>query len=258
MGAAGGVGTSTVGLLLAVALAEGARPYGVTSAPEPGSSNNSQVVYVEADRAGGVAGARFDLGIAGGLQAWVAGLASDPTLTVDGFGKVIGDGQRVVPGPVSWIDAERLLTPAVIDMVALAMKRHDDRWWVVDIGRGGAALDPMVEAADVAVIVGSGLPEHVVRLPPLVSACRPATCIVVIGGRSAWPLEEIRQHCGADVVIDGPEYGLRADQIVDLVDGRKRRRSLVWRSILRCRDAVVDAGSQPASRPQPAPGRSVG
>lgn len=243
-GAAGGVGTSTLGLLLSVALCE--------------TATDREVVFLEADPSGGVTGARFDLGTNSGLQAWVAGLATDPTVAVTEFGKRIGDGLRVVPAPVAWADTERILTPGVTDMLATAMTGDDDRWWVIDLGRGGGATALLVDIADVGVLVTPGLPEHVVRLPSMVKAVHPVPCIVMVSGQSTWPTDEIERHCGAAAVLTGPEYRLSADQIVGLVEGRKRRRSLPWRSVLHCRDAVVQTAATRSEPERSTAGRIAG
>ena len=245
IGAGGGVGTSTLGLLLSVALREG-------------EIADREIVLLEADRAGGTVGARFDLGVDGSLQAWVAGLATDPTISVDQFGKRIGDGLRVVPAPVGWTDAERILTPAVLDMLVAAMTGDDGRSWIVDVGRGGGAASPLIAVADVAVIVTLGLPEQIVRLPSMVKAVDPVPCVVMVGGRAAWPIDEIQRHCGATAVIESPEYRLPTDQVIDLVEGRKRRRSLPWRSALQCRDALVEAATRSKPERPAASSRSVG
>lgn len=245
VGAAGGVGTSTLGLLLSVALREGAGP-------------DREVVLLEADRSGGVAGARFDLGIGNGLQAWVAGLATDPTVEVTSFGKRVGDGLRVLPAPVSWTDTERILTPGVTEMLATAIASDDERWWVVDLGRGGGTSGPLVDPADVVVIVTLGLPDHVVRLPSMVKTVHPVPCVVMVSGPTTWPTDEIRRHCGAAAVLQGAEYRMTADHVVDLVEGRKRRRSLPWRSVLQCRDAVVELGSRVEPERSVSGERSVG
>lgn len=244
------MGTSTLGLLLAVALREG----------EAQESPDRDVVLLEADRSGGTAGARFDLGVAGGLQAWVAGLAADPTVAVTQFGRRIADGLRVVPAPVGTAETERILTRGVSDMLAAAITRDSDRLWVVDVGRGGEAAVPLTTVADVAVLVTLGLAEQIVRLPSMVRALHPVPCVVMVGGPTAWSTGEIHDHCGATAVIDGPEYRMPADQVVDLVEGRRRRRSLPWRSVLHCRDAVVETAGRAGAEPQiqPADNRSVG
>lgn len=237
IGAAGGVGTSTLGLLLSVALQERA-------------DADRETVFLEADPSGGVTGARFDLGINSGLQAWVAGLATDPTVSVAQFGTCISDRLRVVPAPVSWADTERVLTPVVTDMLATTMTTDSERSWVVDVGRGGGASSSLAGVADVAVIVSPGLPEHVVRLSSMVTAVRPVPCVVMVTGQSTWPTGEIQRHCEAEAVLGGPEFRLTADQVVDLVEGRKRRRSLPWRSVLQCRDTVVETAATNQSRPE--------
>ena len=84
VGAAGGVGTTTVGLLLSAAIAE----HGPGGPGGPDGPGIAETVFIEADRAGGVAGARFELGVHGGLRSWVAGLATDPALDVSRFGKL--------------------------------------------------------------------------------------------------------------------------------------------------------------------------
>ena len=196
IGGGGGVGTSTLGLLLSVALREGEIADGKIA--------DREVVLLEADRAGGTLGARFDLGVDGSLQAWVAGLATDPTISVEQFGKRVGDGLRVVPAPVGWTDTERILTPAVLDMLVTAITGDDGRSWIVDVGRGGGAASPLIAAADVAVVVTLGLPEQIVRLPSIVKAIDPVPCVVTVGGRTAWPTDEIQRHCGATAVIGEP------------------------------------------------------
>ncbi len=227
-GAGGGVGTSTLALLLTVALAETA-------------ADDQEAALVEVDRAGGVAGARFDIGVDNGLHDWAAGLATDPSTPIGQYGKRLGERLRAVPGPMAPADAERVLTPVVQELIAAAMTADRSRLWVVDVGRGGAGATPIVDAADGVVVVTNGLPEQVVRLPSLVQRCASTPCIVMVGGRSSWPIDEIQDHAGASAVLDGPEFRLSVDQVIALVEGRKRRRSLQWRSVLRCRDAVLQA-----------------
>ncbi len=226
VGAAGGVGTTTFGLLLSMAIAEH-------------GTDTAETVFIEADRAGGVVAARFELGIHGGVRSWVAGLATDPSLDVARFGKLGADGWRILGGPEGCLDAERVLSPHATELLASAIVADRARRWVLDLGRGGAAVSELAAAADSVVVVCSGAPEEIVRLPSLVSWCRPARCVVVLGGRAPWPPEEIRHHCQADMVLPGDELTMPNSAAVDLIEGRRRRRSRVWRTVLACRDAVL-------------------
>jgi len=244
VGAAGGVGTTTVGLLLSAAIAE----HGPGGPDGPDGPGIAETVFIEVDRAGGVAGARFELGVHGGLRSWVAGLATDPALDVSRFGKLGADRWRIVAGPEGCTEAERVLSPHATELLASAITADRSRRWVLDLGRGGAAVSPLATAADSVVMVSSGAREEVVRLPSLVSWCRPARCVVVLGGRAPWPPEEVRHHCQADVVLAGEEMTMPNSAVVDLIEGRRRGRSRVWRTVLACRDAVLSPPVTPDVR----------
>lgn len=241
VGAAGGVGTTTFGLLLSVAIAE-------HGTPGTDGTGIAETVFIEADRAGGVAGARFELGVDGGVRSWIAGLATDPSLDVSGFGKLGAERLRIVAGPEGCIDAERVLNPHATGLLASAIGADRSRAWVMDLGRGGDGVSELATAAESVVVVCSGAPEEVVRLPPLVSWCRPARCVVVLGRRAPWPPEEIRDHCGAEVVLPGEELTMPNRAVVDLIGGRRRRRSRVWPTVLACRDAVLSSPVTPDLR----------
>jgi len=197
------------------------------------------VVLVEADRAGGVAGARFDLGVERGIGSWISGLATNPELPVTGFGKLGIEGLRILTGPVAAADAELVLSPQAIDLMLRAMTADDDRWWILDLGRGGSAAAPLAAVADAVVIVCPGSAEYVVRLPSLVAWAQPATTIVLLAGSTLWPVDEIRQHCSADEIVEGPRLAISSGEAVDLIEGRRRRRSRAWAAALACRDTVI-------------------
>ncbi len=228
VGACGGAGATNLGLLLSAAVGGH-------------DDHEAEAVFVEADRAGGVVGARFDLGTERGVASWISGLAADAALPVDRFGKLIASGVRVLPGPVGWSDAERVLGRQSVELLSAAMSADGDRRWVVDLGRGGSALNPVAAIADAMVVVCPGMPEYVVRLPSLVAWARPAACTVVLTGRSPWPSEEVRRHCSADHLIEAPDLAVSAGEIAGLIEGRRRRRSRAWISVLACRDAVATA-----------------
>ena len=228
VGAGGGVGASTFALLLAKALAES------NDGPE-----SAETVLVEADPAGGVVGTRFDLGFERGVGSWVAGLAAEPGLSVAKFGKTVAPGLRVLVAPGPGSDAERVLSSSGSGSLASAVGSDVSRWWVLDLGRGLMSVRALLSVCDVVVIVSSGLPAEVVRLRALVGSARPGRCVVVLGDRSPWSAGEVGEHCSADVVLSGSVGNVSGAVVAGLVEGRRRRRSGLWRSVLSCREAVL-------------------
>lgn len=231
VGAAGGVGTSTFGLLLSVAISEQLDDV----------DDVEEAVFIEVDRAGGVVGARFEVGVESGVRSWVSGLATGPELSVSGFGKLVAERLRLVAGPEGCVEAERVLSTHAVELLAGAMAGDRSRRWIVDLGRGGSAVSSVIAKADAVVVVASGAQEEVVRLPSLVSWCRPTRCVVVLGDRAPWSADEVQRHCGADVVLAGEGLTLSNAAVVDLIEGRRRRRSRLWRTVLTCRDAVLSS-----------------
>jgi hypothetical protein len=206
-------------------------------------------VVLEADPAGGVIGARYGLGVDPGAVRLVTSVRRNGTTAVDleGVGREVDAGLFVVPGPESAEQARAVWSegaPSVASRLA-----GDLPVWVVDIGRADD-VNPSVAFVDhaaLALVVVSAHQEDLVQLPARVAALHqrcPAVGVVVTG-RCAFGVDEVRQFCRAESVWAVPTRDDTVDEVGRLLDGKRARRSWLWRHAL---DVAAGAFGMVAAR----------
>ena len=124
---------------------------------------------------GGVAGARYGVGVDPGVLGLVTGLrhAEDPSSALESVGRRLAEGAWLVPGPESAEVARRVWSAdrAAVSPAA-AMARDHRRVWFCDVGRV-AATDPtaaFVAESDVTLLFTRDTPADLVQLPDRVGA----------------------------------------------------------------------------------------
>ena len=162
-------------------------------------------VVVEADPDGGRLGAELGVGVEPGLMALALAVRT-AALTggelVDRGAATVGDW-HVIPAPPSSEQTHSALVHAA-DPLAAVMADDDEPLWLVDTGRLSArspALPFATAAAHVIVVTAGSFP--VLQLVPhRLDALRAAGCApsVVVVEPTPWPVEEIADFVGADVV----------------------------------------------------------
>lgn len=195
-------------------------------------------VVLEADCDGGVAGARYGVGVDPGVPGLVTGLrhSGDPTGPLTEVGRQLSPEAWLVPGPESaevacrvW-SADRAATSAA---GSLAADRR--RVWFCDLGRVSGA-DPtaaFVDAAAVTLVLCRDAAADLVQLPDRVdSVARSGGAVgVVVVGSPSYSLAELADFFGCGsvwVVPDGPSPIQVSQQV--WAGSRRARRSPVWRS----------------------------
>jgi hypothetical protein len=163
-------------------------------------------VVVEADPDGGRLGAELGIGVEPGLMALALAIRSTPLsgpdLVARGAGRV-GDWYAI-PAPPSSEQATSALVHAATPLAAL-MAADDGPVWLVDAGRLSARSPalPLAAAATHTIIVSAGSFPLLQLLPHRVDALRAAGCApcVAIVEPTPWPVDEIADFVGADVVV---------------------------------------------------------
>ena len=163
-------------------------------------------VVVEADPDGGRLGAELGIGVEPGLMAVALAIRSTalsgPDLVARGAGRV-GDWYAI-PAPPSSEQATSALVHAATPLATL-MAADDDALWLVDAGRLSARSPalPLATAAAHTIVVSAGSFPLLQLLPHRVDALRAAGCVpsVAVVEPTPWPVEEIADFVGADVVV---------------------------------------------------------
>jgi MinD-like ATPase involved in chromosome partitioning or flagellar assembly len=160
---------------------------------------------IEADADGGKFGAELGVGTEPGLMALtVAARARQLDAAT-----LVGDGAAhmgewwLVPAPASAEHSHAALGQAA-GTLARTMAGEPSWLWVVDAGRLSprATSMPFAAAADLVVLVTHGSLASLQLLPTRVDALVDSGCPVgvVVVGDSDWPLGEIADFCGCDVL----------------------------------------------------------
>ncbi len=194
-------------------------------------------VVVEADLDGGVAGARYGVGVEPGAQVLVSDLrhVGDPSIPLKTAGRLLGDGAWLIPGPES-AEASRRLWSAerAAASVAASLAADPERVWLCDLGRVTASSPtaPLLVSASLTLLFCRDQPADLVQVPSRVAV-----------------LQELSAQVGV-VVVGSPDYqrgelsqffGCRQTWVVpaatDLVElsrqawtNRRVRRTAVWRA----------------------------
>lgn len=197
-------------------------------------------VVFEADVDGGVAGARFGVGVEPGVQSMVSELrdADDPSAALQVAGRSLGEGAWLVPGPESAEAAWRLWSAdRVAESMATALAADRRRVWLCDLGRVTAhsPTAPLLRRASTLLLFARDQRADLVQVPPRVAALREATAEVgvVVVGSPEYRVEELSEFFGCRQVW----IVSSADDVVELSrqvwSSRKARwRSRVWSEAL--------------------------
>lgn len=220
----------------------------------PDDSHLERVV-LEADLDGGVAGARYGVGVDPGTHVLVADLrhAGDPSTALHTAGRCVGDGAWLVPGPESSEAARRLWSAdRAATTVASSLSIDDGRAWLCDVGRAtvGSPVMPFISEAGLMLLFSRDEPADLVQVPPRVAALQGATTevAVVIVGSPAYDRGELSRFFGCRRVWVVPA----ADDVVELSrqawTNRRVRRSPIWRAAVSLADDVFVPLSYRAGR----------
>jgi len=204
-------------------------------------------VVLEADVAGGVAGARYAVGVQPGAQALVARVrqAGDPSDALETAGRRLADGAWLVPGPETGEAALRLWSAdRAAGAVAAVLAVDRQRVWLCDLGRvtPGSPTAPLVREASLALLFCRDQPADVVQIPARVAALREITAevAVVVVGNPTYRASELAEFFGvrqAWVVPAAPDVVELSGQVWT---SRAARRSPVWRAAVSLAAAVAE------------------
>jgi hypothetical protein len=193
-------------------------------------------VVLEADPAGGVLGARFQIGVDPGLPQFLAGLrrSDEPTPNIDRFARMVSDHIWIIPAPETG-ERTRAVLGSITDDIARRLA-DDQRIWFVDTGR----LDDtnpsiaLLNEASLAVLVVGSRTEDLVQVPSCVERLqkRCARTALIVSGQTPFTEAELVEFSAADVVwIVGDRNDLAAGAALALA-GRRGRRTWAWRQAL--------------------------
>jgi hypothetical protein len=194
-------------------------------------------VVLEADLDGGVAGARYGVGVEPGAQALVSDLrhVGDPSVPLGTAGRVLGDGAWLIPGPESAEVARRLWSAdrAAVS-VATSLAADAERVWFCDLGRvtPTSPTAPFLTVASLMLLFCRDQPADLVQVPSRVGLLQQVTdeVGVVVVGSPSYDRGELSEFFGCRRVWVVPS----SDDLVDLSrqvwTNRRARRSAVWRA----------------------------
>ena len=199
--------------------------------------NDMERVVLEADLDGGVAGARYGIGVEPGAHALVTGLrhVGDPSVALASAGRAIGERSWLIPGPES-AEASRRLWSAdrAAPSVATSLSTDQTRVWICDLGRvtPAAPTAPFLVEASLVLLFCRSEPGCLVQVPSRASLLKQisAEIGVVVVGSPAYDRGELSQFFGCRQVWVVPS----SDDLVELSrqawTNRKVRRTPVWRA----------------------------
>ncbi|MDH3681574.1 MAG: hypothetical protein OEV40_16680 [Acidimicrobiia bacterium] len=189
-------------------------------------------VVLEADCAGGVLGARYQLGVEPGAVSLVSACRrADDTLTLDHHGRLVADGLWVVPGPEVAERAVPVWTSGATDVAGVL--RKDDRLWLADVGRAGpeSPVQDLIRSSVANVVVSGPSIEDVVQVPARVAALSAsAPTGVVVVGRCDFAEDELHRFFGGRALWAVPTADRLPELAMRAVQGGRARRSASWRA----------------------------
>ena len=199
-------------------------------------TNDVERVVLEADPAGGVLGARYEIGVEPGLPQFLAGLrrSENPTPDIDRCARLVSDGVWIIPAPETG-ERTRAVLGAVTDDTARQLAT-DQRIWFVDAGRLDDTNPSLTLAnqASLGVLVVGARTEDLVQVPTCVERLR-KRCErtgLIVSGRTPFSESELLEFSSADRVwIVGDRNDLAAGAALALA-GRRGRRTWAWRQAL--------------------------
>lgn len=203
-------------------------------------------VVLEADPAGGVLGARYGWGVEPGVASLASKLrrTDGRTFLVEPPARRLDVGLFVIPGPEAGEQAHAMWRTET-EVVARRLD-VDPRVWFVDAGRLEES-SPTIGFSDesaMTLLVCGGRPEDLVQLPARVGAlvARGQTVGLLVTGQCKYERDELADFTGARHVwsANHPEDLIEVVGEV-LVEGRTRRRSMLWRRALEVAADLAEA-----------------
>ena len=203
-------------------------------------------VVLEADPAGGVLGARYGWGVEPGVVSLASKLrrTDSRAFLIEPPARRLGVGFFVIPGPEAGEQAHAIWRTET-DVVARRLDA-DFRVWFVDAGRLEES-SPTIGFSDesaMTLLVCGGRPEDLVQIPARVGAlvARGQAVGLLVTGECKYNRDELADFTGVRHVWSAkhPDNLIEAVGEV-LVEGRTRRRSLLWRRALEVASDVAQA-----------------
>jgi hypothetical protein len=214
-------------------------------------------VVLEADPAGGVLGARYELGVEPGVAAFLASLRRNDAelLDVEPFARIVDNHVWVMPGPETG-ERARAVWVAASDATAMRLAA-DRRIWFVDAGRL-EEMNPalkLVDASALTVLVVGPRSEDLVQVPTRVESLRRrcSTIALLVCGKTPFSVDDLQEFSRADAVwcVDARDDLVQSAGLA--LSGRRARRTWAWRQAL---DVADHAAALIAPTPS-APSQSV-
>ena len=203
------------------------------------TDNDLERVVLEADPDGGVAGARYAVGVEPGAEVLVSDLrhVGDPSVPLASAGRRLGDGAWLVPGPESAEVAWRLWSAErAAAAVASSLATDHERVWFCDVGRVSARAPtlPFVTESSLTVLFCRDEPADLVQMPTRVQLLREqaADVGVVVVGAPAYERGELSSFFGCRQVWIVPDDKDLIEISRQVWSNRRVRRSPVWQAAL--------------------------
>lgn len=194
----------------------------------------SERVVLEADPAGGVLGARFDMGVAPGVVSLISAMrhADGSVIEVAEHARRVAANIHVVPGPETGEQARQVWRDTAADVADVLADDH--RLWLVDVGRideTSLVLPLALNSACVLLVCGPHR-EDLVQVPARVETLDRlgVQCAVLVVGDPFYRPTELAGFFGtphAWTVKRDADLALLAGEL--LRPGRARR-SMLWRN----------------------------
>jgi hypothetical protein len=222
------------------------------------AESNVERVVIEVDMDGGVAGARYGVGVEPGVLGLVTGLrhGGDATAALRAVGRKLAGGAWLVPGPESAEMARRVWSADRASGAAAAVMAQDHRrLWFCDLGRV-TPTDPtaaFVAEASVTLLFTRDAPADLVQLPDRVESLRrlcPSVGVIVVGDPT-YSREELAGFFGCRdvwVVPDGPSAIEVSQQV--WTPARRARRTSLWRAAVELAVELTTPVSHRTSLPE--------
>ena len=196
-------------------------------------------VVLEADLDGGVAGARYGVGVEPGAEVLVSDLrhVGDPSVPLATTARSLGSGAWLVPGPES-SEATRRLWSAdrAAESVAASLGADRARVWFCDLGRvtPGSPTLPFLSEASVTLLFSRDQPADLIQLPTRVKSLQSTTVEVgvVVVGAPAYNRGELSQFFGCRQVWIVPAHEELVELSRQVWTNKKARRTPAWRAAL--------------------------
>ena len=188
---------------------------------------------VEADMAGGVMSARYQLEAHTEVLFAEAGhWERGSRLDLSAFASRVADSAWLVPGPKTPESARRLWRTESAAASIAAVAAVDRRVWLFDVGRAmpGSSLDPIMSEAAVAVLFTRGYAEELAKTQRRVRSLKEtgAHVIVAVTGSLSHSQEEVTEFLGVGSVSFLPLDERLVEDSREVWQSRRSRRRSVW------------------------------